>query len=834
MIKLFKKLFYSGLFLLFSFICLLLFLLTTTQGLHTAVEIGKIFLPGTLKVQQLKGRLLDKFYVGELEYHHDLLHLKVNQLNVQWNLSKLLNRQLTIETLAADSLEYNKELKIKNLHLAGIATPENVTIEALKFNYEEHAVVAQMHIDPRMPHTIGGLIKLNPGSKSKSLLRGAINIGGDFNLLRWAGDFHGLLEIALNGTLKEFTELNQTIKWRTIEWPISSESSINSPEGKINITGKLPDINIELTSKVNKDHQSNWQINAAIAGSMPKKWDFKATISQTQNPESKMEGLYASIDIKGKIQDLNKGDITISLAPGHYQMPKDSSLPVLQFLGGSVKASLANNKLQGTGNLKIDPNTTMNLKFNLPEFKLESGLQDNQKISAELTVLFNSFEFIKSFSPAISNPAGQLIASLKARGTLAKMIFESKILLNKASVSLPALGLNINPIDVTVLATKKKWQVNGTIGASGKKLTLTGKGPLNDSPAGEITLQGSDFPVMNTHEYQIHISPQMKFNVTPSSLNIAGTVVIPFAEIKPESFSNSQAVSEDIVFDTKKEESPPTPFKTQMDLNIVMGEHVELTFQGLHASLGGTVHLKQLPQGPVNANGELNVIKGEYKAYGQDLTIEQGELIFTGGRIDNPGINLKAAKTINTNSSSITSSNQLFDFNNNNLQNANLRGNISVGVEVSGRLSEPKIQLFSNPAILSQADILSMLVLGRPANQANKAGGQLLLAAISSMNLGSGSNGTQLMEQLKQNLGFDFNFQTNSNYNLATNQVSSSNALVVGKSLSKRVYLSYNVGLSQADPNVLTLKYLLNKFLSIQISNSDSGNGIDFLYTSSK
>ena len=156
-----------------------------------------------------------------------------------------------------------------------------------------------------------------------------------------------------------------------------------------------------------------------------------------------------------------------------------------------------------------------------------------------------------------------------------------------------------------------------------------------------------------------------------------------------------------------------------------------------------------------------------------------------------------------------------------------------MGVEVSGPITDPKIQLFSNPAILSQADALSMLVLGRPASQANQAGGQLLLAAISSMNLGTNSNGTQLIEQLKQNLGFDFNVKTNTNYNQLTNQVSDSTAFVVGKSLSKRLYLSYNVGLSQTDPNVLTLKYILNKFLSIQVSSSETGNGIDFLYSSS-
>ena len=148
-----------------------------------------------------------------------------------------------------------------------------------------------------------------------------------------------------------------------------------------------------------------------------------------------------------------------------------------------------------------------------------------------------------------------------------------------------------------------------------------------------------------------------------------------------------------------------------------------------------------------------------------------------------------------------------------------------MGVEVTGRLTSPNILLFSIPSILSQSDILSMLILGRPASQANQSGGQLLLAAISSMNLGSRTNSTQLLEQLKQNLGLDFNMQTNSNYNQQTKQVSNTTAFVVGKTLSKRLYLSYNVGLSQVDPNVLILKYLLNTFFSIQVSSSKTGNG---------
>ena len=153
---------------------------------------------------------------------------------------------------------------------------------------------------------------------------------------------------------------------------------------------------------------------------------------------------------------------------------------------------------------------------------------------------------------------------------------------------------------------------------------------------------------------------------------------------------------------------------------------------------------------------------------------------------------------------------------------------------MTGHLNAHKIKLFSIPANLSQADILSMLLLGKPASQASKSGGQLLLTAISSMNLDTGTKGLQLLSQLKQTLGIDFNLQNNTRYNQATSPNADNTALVVGKSLSKRLYLSYNIGLLQTDSNVFTLKYLLNKFFSIQVTASDTGSGLDLLYTHSK
>lgn len=836
MIKLIKRAFYSVLIFLILIASLLTVLLTTTPGLYTLIKIAAVYLPGSIKVHQLNGTALKQFSVNQIDYKIDKTTVTIKHLTVNWQLLSLLKKNLIINKLNAKSIEIKQDeslMRLEQIALSGQIKKSGLTIDSLRFNYLDQIITSHMQIgfDSFTPLTVK--LKLNPDTNSPQIFTGVLDVGGDLNHLQWTGDFHGPALLSLTGSIKKLTQLEQTIKWRNVQWQKDPETIINSPEGRITLSGTLPDLNATLTSKVSNTPNEHWQIASTIHGTIPWKWNFDVTVSQPMEPSSRHEGLYTSLSAKGKITAPNQGDMIVTLKPGHYEMSEDSPIPSLEFQGGTVNIVLSPKQLAGKGSLAIDESKKLNLAFRLPKFELNQGLSGKQAINVDLSLIVSSFDFLKSLTTEINNPKGQLTASLQATGTWDKKIIKSSLTLTQGSVELPGYGLKLNSMQFIARAQGQQWEAEGSIGSENKKLNIKGKGPLGTSFGGDLSLIGADFPVMNSKEFQIKVSPKVDLSISSSGLKISGSILVPFAHIQPQTFSNSISLSEDVVFKTQHE-APSTPFNTTMNLRVEMGNDVKLTYKGLHATLIGAVNLTQLPQGPMNATGELTVKKGKYKAYGQDLTIEQGQLIFTGGRIDNPGINVRASKKIDTTTATTPGANQPFDFNNDNLQNANVRGNISVGVEVTGRLVEPKISLFSNPSILSQADILSMLVLGRPASQANKAGGQLLMAAISSMNLGGGTNGTQLLEQLKKNLGFDINVQTTSNYNLATNQITDSTGVVVGKSISKKIYVSYNVGLSQTDPNVLTLKYLLNKFYSIQISSSTTSSGIDILYTSNK
>lgn len=780
-----------------------------------------------------------------------------------------------INKLSLEQLALNNEF-ISQLRLQGQTTKKHWKISRLSFNAKALQFQVQGQGKTKAPYSFSSTIDLKPNTDQAPQLKGQIILGGDSNLYHWRGQLGESDEVRINGTLSKGSDLYNQVSWQDFSWPLQNNRRLESSSGKLRVNGKIPELLIDLSSTIeapipgkiklqaktnaqgfnlagllslgetdidlSMDYQ-NQQFNSLIklgrnkielSGSLPYQWQFKAKIVDPERLHPSLAALKTIITVSGSIKTANQGDLQLNLSPGHYLLPEDGLLKALEFKGGQLSAHLNPQALSLKGSLKIDQDKAMQLNLKLPGFDLSKTLFANPVIQGDLSLNINSLAFLEPLSAHLTKVEGQLIAKLKAKGRLVQPIIEGSIKLSKGRFYLPRLGLELNPVQMTLLTKSNQWEAKGSIHSAGKNLNIKGNGLFSPGIEGLMAVEGNNFPFLKTAEYIINISPQVQFAFAPQSLSLTGKVLIPYAQIKPQTFNKTVSLSDDVVFIQDKPSLPTNPLHLNTELRLEMGNEVGLDVKGLKGRLTGAINLHQLPQGPLNATGELTVVDGKYKAYGQDLTIEQGQLLFSGGLFDNPGIRIRASRQFNNASNSFAGSNQLFDFNSANIQTLNFGNNTTVGIEVGGNLKSPKIILFSNPPTLSQADILSMLVLGKPANQANQAGGQLLLAAISSMNLDSGSKGLQLLDQLKQTLGFDINLQSNAKYNQQTNQISESQAVLVGKSLSKRLYISYSLGLAKPDVNILTITYLLNKFFSIQVNASVAASGIDLLYNSQK
>ena len=164
----------------------------------------------------------------------------------------------------------------------------------------------------------------------------------------------------------------------------------------------------------------------------------------------------------------------------------------------------------------------------------------------------------------------------------------------------------------------------------------------------------------------------------------------------------------------------PEPLRNaQVALAIGLGEKLQLRGRGLDTKLRGELRLTT-PGGRPALNGTVRTESGTYVAYAQKMTIERGELLFTGAA-ENPHLNIVAIRP-------------------------NL--DVRVGVAVIGPMANPRVRLFSEPE-MTDMDKLSWLVLGRPHDGLSRTDTSLLQRAAIALLAGEDQMPTDpLMEQL--------------------------------------------------------------------------------------
>ena len=171
----------------------------------------------------------------------------------------------------------------------------------------------------------------------------------------------------------------------------------------------------------------------------------------------------------------------------------------------------------------------------------------------------------------------------------------------------------------------------------------------------------------------------------------------------------------------------------------------------------------------------MNIIKGQYKAYGQDLVIQQGSISFV-GPIDDPNLRLRATRRSSP---------------------------VEAGVEALGNLSNPRISLTANEP-MSEKDKLSWLILGRASS--GSAGDEAALSAAASAWLAGGLND-------RLGLVDELGFTSQQTRDSQTGEMNPAEQVItVGKRLTNDLYVSYLYGIASATQTV-KLTYQINRAL---------------------
>ncbi len=417
-----------------------------------------------------------------------------------------------------------------------------------------------------------------------------------------------------------------------------------------------------------------------------------------------------------------------------------------------------------------------------------TGWDDYAPLAGTLKANLRELGWLELFSPDIVQPAGSLDLDLHLAGTRARPLLGGNGRLHGFATELPALGIAVQGGDVRLQAREDgSALIDGSLGTGKGALRIDGSlGWLDDATPLQLNLRGSDVLLADTRQVRILASPDIAVRYRAGTpLQVRGTLAVPEAELHLERLDMGVSPSPDVVVLDPADplRAAAVPLLLDLDVAVTLGERVRVDGYGLAGTLGGGLRMRQPPGGDLRATGALEV-GGRYRAYGQDLRITRGRLLWSNTLAGDPLLDIRAQREI---------------------------GAVIAGVQVSGRASAPEARVWSNPA-MSQSEALAYLTLGRPLPSLSSREMQQLDVAKSALNAGVGL----LTAQLGSRIGLD-------DAGVSTSRALGAEVLGVGKYLSPKLYVSYGVSLLGTG-QVVTLKYLLRKGFDIQIESSTIEN----------
>ncbi len=501
------------------------------------------------------------------------------------------------------------------------------------------------------------------------------------------------------------------------------------------------------------------------------------------------------------------GKITISVPQLVLARPlSPTSPPALELQNLQLTAQLAKHNLQW--HLTTAGNNKLTANMALPNYDLLAEFHGNQKLTGDITLHLTDLQSLPLFIPALQQSRGQIDGNLKISGTVNQPQLLGQVKLTQGSATIPNLGMSVKAVQLN-----STWQRDQKIVTTGSLQSGEGSLQINATSHwlppfdSEIKLIAKQLQIMNSNEYKASATGPLTITYTQPQLTIKGHLTIPKAILTPKTFSGVETLPDNITYVSEEKQNSQLTLDLGLDL-----KHILLEYRGLSAQLEGALTLNKTPQTLLTAVGQLKTTEGSYQAYGQELTIDRGNLFFSGGAITNPGINIRAVRYIQA----------LSNFRNYNSDMPRL-----VGIQLIGTLKNPSVKLFAEPGTFSQANILSYLILGKSTSSATTAQGRELLVAASSLGLAQ----TGLGQSLEKTFGLsELGFESGQVFDQSQKSLQDNTSFVVGKKISPRLTVKYSVGLI-LPVNIFEVIYQLSKHWHIQTDSSSIDRGADIIYT---
>lgn len=485
----------------------------------------------------------------------------------------------------------------------------------------------------------------------------------------------------------------------------------------------------------------------------------------------------AKIDLKGN------GVKAVQLVDG-------TRLP-LEFETLTLSAALQNGKANLNWLFKIANNGQLKGNIQVSDIEKKRQLSGNVEINAITLAMIKPLIGEKE----VAN--GDLNANLRLGGSVNNPLLNGNLALSGLEVKSSLIPFDIKSGNLGIAFNGTSSVMTGQINTPEGYLNINGDADWRkvDAWRAKVMAVGNNLRVSIPPMIKVDVQPDIVFEASPSLLTLNGSVNIPWARITVQEIPESAVgASSDVVMldsDLKPIDETSTPIPIQTNLDIKIGNDVQLDAFGLKARLTGMLKVLQNKQG-LSLNGQIDIPSGRFHAYGQDLLVRKGQIQFSGPP-EQPFLNLEAIRNPD-----------------------NTADGVIAGVKVTGLADKPKVEIFSEPA-KTQQEALSYLLRGEGLDSGDANGSQMTSMLIG---LGVAQSG-QLVGKIGETFGV-------SDLALDTQGVGDKSQVVVSGKITNDLQIKYGVGIFDSLAT-LTLRYRLMPKLYLE-AVSGVNQALDLLY----
>jgi translocation and assembly module TamB len=339
---------------------------------------------------------------------------------------------------------------------------------------------------------------------------------------------------------------------------------------------------------------------------------------------------------------------------------------------------------------------------------------------------------------------------------------------------------------------------------------VEGSGQLDVAPGGPLplglTLRFDHFLALRRETVEAAASGTLTARGSLTAPEVSGVLDLEHALIRPAGLpSQPPTLAADPTIAVVGLEEPPAPAAPEpgpglpaplaLGVTIRIAHDASIRRSDANIALGGEVVLAKAAREPAHLTGQVRLLHGWFEFQGRRFDIKEGTIALGGGTPPEPIFDVTAGYRTST---------------------------YRITVHITGPPNKPNLTFTSDPP-LEQADILSVILFGKPARELGH--GQSLALQQQALQIATGYVVPQLRESVLNALGLDTLEVAFPDQPQAPGQVR------VGRYVSQDVILSLGQEFGSRVAQVVGIEYSVGTNVSVRASTSTRGDSaVDLIW----